>query len=383
MGLKGRSPHQRDSEIGLDCEGEPIRVLHLVNYWGRGGVVSFIEGLVSGCKDAGINQSILSICTKVESSVGCEKYGPMHDGDSMPSMLLGAKVLGRFLELHHFDVIHIHTQNSSGFLYACVAKRHGVPERIIHSHNSALGDGAGVVKQFAQSLFRGLCGGSETVRLACSKEAGEHLFKKKDFRIIPNGIETDRYRFDPNARAQIRSRIGVDECEFLVGCVGALTSAKNHTRALSVFFDLLRRRPASKLLILGEGELRSELEEKAAQLGIRDKVLMPGFVDDAYQWYNAMDVILFPSLYEGLPISLVEAQCNGLPIVCSDAISREVALLDTCHFCSLDDDDASWGAALLSTERDKSSDPAVIVRDRGFNKETTMNLLFDIYRAGI
>ena len=110
---------------------------------------------------------------------------------------------------------------------------------------------------------------------------------------------------------------------------------------------------------------------------------MPGFVDDVYSWYNAMDVVLFPSLYEGFPISLVEAQCNGLPVVCSDTISREVALLDTCVFCSLSDFDEVWVDALLSADRDRSVDSVVMVKDSGFDKENTMNLLLDIYKENI
>lgn len=383
MRSEGISAYDGDSGIEQKCEKKPLRVLHLVNYWGRGGVVSFIERLVAGCNDAEIEQSILSICNKVESPVKCSQYGPMHNGDSMSSMLMGAMALGRFLELHPFDVIHIHTQNSSGFLYAYIAKRHGIPKRIIHSHSSALGEGAGVIKRSAQIVFRRLYGGSETIRLACSESAGKHLFNMADFRIIPNGIATEKYRFDLNIRARIRTQIGIAPDEFLVGCVGALTSVKNHMRALLIFSKLLQHRPNSKLLILGEGELRSDLEKEATRLGIRDKVSMPGFVDDVYSWYNAMDVVLFPSLYEGFPISLVEAQCNGLPVVCSDTISREVALLDTCVFCSLSDFDEVWVDALLSADRDRSVDSVVMVKDSGFDKENTMNLLLDIYKENI
>ena len=383
MRSEGLSVYDGDSGIKQDCEKKPLQVLHLVNYWGHGGVVSFIEGLVSGCHDAGIEQSILSICNRVESPVKCSQYGPMHNGDSMPSMLMGAMALGHFLELHPFDVIHIHTQNSSGFLYAYVAKRHGIPKRIIHSHNSALGEGAGVIKHSAQTFFRRLYGGSETIRLACSESAGEHLFKMADFQIIPNGIATEKYRYDFNIRARIRTQIGIASDEFLVGCVGALTPAKNHMRALLIFSKLLQHRPNSRLLILGEGEMRSDLEKEALRLGIRDRVLMPGFVDDVSSWYNAMDVVLFPSLYEGFPISLVEAQCNGLPVVFSDAISHEVALLDTCHSCSLEDADEIWGAALLLASRDESVDSVALIRDKGFDKANTMNLLFGIYKKAI
>ncbi len=296
-------------------------------------------------------------------------------------MLKGSHRLGTFLESHRFDVVHVHTQNSSGFLYCRIAEKAGVPLRIVHSHNSSLGSGNRLVKEAAQSTIRVLYAGSENVRLACSVAAGKHLFSVRDFQVVPNGIDIEQFHFDPRARKEIRSLFGVPEGELLIGCVGSMVPVKNHLRALSIFAELKRRGSPVRLLILGDGELRGALEAQAARLGVSGSVFMPGFVDDAHRWYSAMDALLFPSLYEGLPIALVEAQCNGLPVVCSDAVTSEVALLGSFRRLPLSVPDAEWAGALLSGKRDITGASAEAVRAKGFDKRDTARVLLEIYRG--
>lgn len=358
-----------------------ISVLHIVNKWIQGGLERFVEGIVRDCSRDGVSHSILSLCTDVSSDVDCPKYGPFNDAIGMASMLKGSRRLSPFLKEHHFDVVHVHTQNSSGFLYCRIAEKAGVPLRIVHSHNSSLGPGNMLVKNAAQVLVRHLCGGSENVRLACSKTAGDHLFPGRDYLVVPNGIDIDKYCFNRRARGEIRSALGIEEGQLLIGCVGSMIEAKNHSRALSVFATLKGFVPSARLLILGDGELRGVLVAEAKRLGVFDSLFMPGFVDDTYRWYSAMDSLLFPSLYEGLPIALVEAQCNGLPVVCSDAVTEEVALLDSFQALSLNESDAVWAATLLSGERDSTRNSAELIREKGFNRESTVSSLLHIYKG--
>ena len=352
-----------------------------MNKWQQGGLERFVEGVVRDCSVDGVEHSILSVCTNVPSDADCPKYGPLNDALGMTSMLKGSRRLDPFLREHRFDVIHVHTQNSSGFLYCRIAERTGVPLRIVHSHNSSLGPGNRLVKGAAQVFFRALYAGSENVCLACSQAAGEHLFPGRGFKVVPNGVDIERFRFDAKARAEIRSALGVGEGQLLVGCVGSMIEAKNHMRALSVFAELKRRKPSAYLLVLGDGELRGTLEAEAARLGLSSSVAMPGFVDDAYCWYSAIDVLLFPSLYEGLPIALVEAQCNGLPVVCSDAVTEEVALLESFRRLPLSASDAEWVSSLLSAERDTTGAAAGTVRAKGFDGNDMARMLLEIYRG--
>lgn len=354
-------------------------VLHIVNRWRDGGVERFVKGVVDGCTRDGMGHSALSVCTDINEDIGCPTYGPLCDGQGMASMAAGGRRLQGFLGKKRFDVVHIHTNNSSGFMYAKAAERAGVPLRIVHSHNSSLGPGSRLVKGAAQGVFRVLYAGSENVRLACSEAAGEHLFPGMDFKVVPNGVDIERFRFDSTARTEIRSSLGIGENRFLVGCVGSMIEAKNHMRALSVFTELMREEPSALLLILGDGELRGTLKAEAAHLGISGSVFMPGFVDDTHRWYSAMDALLFPSLYEGLPIALVEAQCDGLPVVCSDTVTEEVALLGSFRRLPLSAPDPEWASALLSAERDVTGAAAEIVRAKGFDRKDTARMLLGIY----
>lgn len=356
-----------------------VRVLHIVNKWIQGGLERFVEGVVRDCSVDGVEHSILSVCTDVPSDADCPKYGPLNDELGMASMLKGSRRLGPFLREHRFDAVHVHTQNSSGFLYCRIAERAGVPLRIVHSHNSSLGPGNRLVKGAAQGAIRALYSGSENVRLACSEAAGEHLFPGRDFKVVPNGVNIGEFRFNSQTRLEIRSSLGIAGDAMLVGCVGSMVTVKNHMRALSVFAELKREEPSAFLLLLGDGELRGALEAEAARLGISDSVAMPGFVDDAHRWYSAMDALLFPSLYEGLPIALVEAQCNGLPVVCSDAVTPEVGLLGSFRRLPLSAPDVEWASALLASERDATDTAAATVSARGFDRRDMARMLLEIY----
>ena len=356
-----------------------LRVLHVVNKWRHGGTERFVEGLVDGGPDDVLEQSILSVCTDVRTHCKCRAFGPLVDRTGMVPMAIGSKRLKGFLSENMFDVIHVHTQNSSGFLYAQIAKEAGVPIRVIHSHSSRLGDGNRIVKQLAQSAVRIKYGGAENVRLACSVEAGRHLFKQKGFCVIPNGIDTDQFLFNDGLRHKVRSDLGLCDEDVLVGCVGSLLPVKNHSRALDIFASFQEIEPRSKLLILGDGALRRNLEDKVVAMGLTGSVMMPGFVEDAHTYYHAMDKLLFPSLYEGLPISTIEAQCNGLPVIASDAVSREIAVTDLCQFVSLHDSNSAWARALSCSNRDKSDKPCELVRAKGFDRQTTIKLILDAY----
>lgn len=355
------------------------KVLHLVNRWQSGGVERFIEGVVSGCDSVEFNQSILSICSEVETGVDCEVFGPLSSGAGMMSMLVGALRLFPFLKKRDFDIVHIHSNNSSAFLYAYVAKRAGVELRIVHSHNSRLGSDAGLLKHMAQGLFRALFRGCANIRLACSDDAGRHLFQNEPFDVVPNGVDVDRFSYDEVIREEVRQSLAIEDKELIIGCVGTLISAKNPLRSIEIFSLLRQYRPNAKLLFLGDGELRSEAEKTVRMLGLSDHVLFLGFVENADRYYHAMDVLLFPSIYEGFPITLVEAQCNGLPVVASSNVTEEVKITGLCKFLSLDASNQIWVNEILKCKREIQHNAAEQVRACGYDRETTIQRLLSLY----
>lgn len=358
---------------------EYTEILHVVNKWSHGGVEHFIEGLAETFTSTPFSHSVLSLCTEVKSSAPFKGvYGPLYNGNSPFSILVAVVYFVKFLDRHHFDAVHIHASNGSCFLLATIARVKGIPIRIVHSHNSSLGAGSGVLKNHMHKMLTLFFSGNETVRLACSADAGKHLFGKRVFDVVPNGIDVSRFSFDLMSRNELRSMLNIGPETKMVLCVGSLVEAKNHKRAIAVFSRLTEMEPNSLLVILGDGPLRNSLEDLSEIYMVKDKVQMPGFVTDSERWLSAADVMLFPSLHEGLPIALVEAQCNGLPVVCSSSVTSEVALTDLVRFVSLESNDDDWANFVISAKRSERDCSSQVAKS-GYSREETALKLINYY----
>ena len=198
--------------------------------------------------------------------------------------------------------------------------------RIAHAHNTRLPKDAKLpIKWFCKQFIPG----AATDYWACGREAGIYYFGQSawDARgvTLRNAIDLDRFGYRPQVRAKLRAEYGLND-KLVVGCVARLMAQKNHTRLLDIFAALKKVRPDSCLLLVGEGELRAELEAKAARLGIAQDVKFLGVQSDTSVWYQAMDVFVMPSLFEGLPVVGMEAQASGLPCVFSTGVTEEVLL---------------------------------------------------------
>lgn len=360
-----------------------MRILHIVNRWSDGGVERFVEGLILSKLSDSFDQDILSISSSVGIDISCGQYGPLVPNDSLRSFFVAGARLNALLQENTYDIVHIHTNNSSGFFFAHAAKRAGVPVRIIHSHNSRLGMDAGSIKRAANRLLWTGYHGSETGRVACSRVAGEFLFRDAPFTLVNNGIDIEGFRFSGVARSRFRDRYGIPSDAFLVGCVGSLVPVKNHRRAVSIFGELVARHPSAALVFVGDGELRALLETEVDRQNLNGKVVFAGLVDDMREAYSAFDVVLHPSFYEGLPLALVEAQCNGVPVVASDSVTEEVCLTDGFERISLDNSDSVWADALLRAERLDSESALRAIQDKGYSKEDVVNGLVELYRSAI
>ena len=355
------------------------RVLHIVNKWEKGGVERYVEGLVEATSAYPVRHGILSMCTPVNTSVVVDAYGPLSNGGGIFG-LLGASIrLKSFLMEHRFDIVHVHASNASCYLYANIAERCGVPVRIVHSHSSSMIFEKSLAKRALNNILFGLYSGHETMRIGCSTEAARALFKTKDSLIIPNGIDIERFKYSQASRDLLRGKLGIENDCFVVLCVGSLLEVKNHARAISIFEKLQSDMGCSRLVLVGDGPLRPPLEAEVERKGLSDRVIFAGFIEDVSQWYSLADVLLFPSLYEGFPITLVEAQANGLPVVCSDSITREVGLLKNCRYVSLDKDDADWATLLASSSRISPAEAALGIKSGGLDLDSSISKIEKAY----
>ena len=324
-----------------------IRVLHVTQKWGpgKGGVKTFIDTML-GCDAADIEQSVLSV-GKVEGQkpIG-QFFGPLVNSYN-PFLVgtMGAKRLGSFLRKHDFDVVHIHTNNAIGFLFANAARVVGVPSRIVHCHNSSLGSGSKMKRAINDALVSRLSSAA-TAAWACSKMAGDYLFPSRDFEIVHNGVDLDKFRFSASARQALRDEYGISDEACVVGLVGAGLPAKNTIRALDIFLRFQGINPDALLLLIGDGEELPSARRRALELGLDHRVIFTGSVCDIWRYYSAMDIMLAPSLYEGLPIAFVEAQANGLPILSASTVSSEADITGLVWYADLSLEDEKWAGFL-------------------------------------
>ena len=268
-----------------------------------------------------------------------------------------------------YDIVHINANSATASLELLAAKLAGVKNRIIHNHTSKTLHP--ILNFLLLPFYRTLY----TTAIACSKEAGEWLYHT-DFKILKNAIDTKRFSFDKNMRSRIRKQYGISEKEVVIGHVGKFYEPKNHSFLIDIFAEYHLLNPSSKLLLVGDGVLRKIIEEKCERLKISNVVIMPGLKPNAQDFLQAMDIFLFPSLYEGMPLSVVEAQCSGLPCFVSDAITDSVCIGEDVFRLPLGKGKEYWAKKMNRFSLSDRSHRA------GRNKELIKVAGYDIYSEG-
>ena len=254
------------------------------------------------------------------------------------------RFMGEFFREHpEYKIVHSHIDAMS-YLPLLAAKKANVPVRIAHSHSSGMDrDFKYPLKQYYRHRLRGVA----THRLACGENAGKFLFCGRDYTVIPNAVDSLQFQYNVAARLRKREELGLSD-RFVVGHVGRLTYPKNHIFLLQVFANLLQKRPESILLLVGNGEKEQELQAKASDLGITSAVRFLGNRSDVNELYQAMDVFVLPSFFEGVPLVGIEAQFAGLPCLFSEGVPKEVCFAENCRFRSLSDPIPLWVEDILS-----------------------------------
>jgi len=289
------------------------------------------------------------------------------------------------LKKEEIDIVHVNSR-FFGFhvLVLSVAKKAGISIRISHFHGSLA---ERFFDRMVHSLLRMRIRSLATIYAGCSTEKAVYLFGEKGihsakWRLIPNTIQTERFRFNEVERKKKRKIIGIADDEILLGAVGRVEKEKNHIFLLGVLKVLLRSMPKVKLLILGDGSEREKLREKSRELGLDDKVILYGATDDVPGWLSAMDYYLMPSLSEGFPISAVEAQASGLVCLLSDRITKEADITSDVYHLSIDKGFSPWCNALERTPSgslENRSLGAENVKLAGFDASDTGNYVKELY----
>lgn len=294
------------------------------------------------------------------------------------------KKLKSLIQENGYDVVHSHTMFNSGLVLRA-AKRCGVPVRIAHSHSIKGPEHRSLVQNLYEKTMRRWILRDATHLIGCGKAAEEWLFGKKASQqkgiVLLNGIELERFAFNPTVREQIRQKHHWEN-SFVIGHAGHMVPVKNQAFLLRLMPEVIKKKPEAKLVLLGDGSDRTALMQMASDLGIADHVVFTGNVQNVNQYLNAMDVFAFPSLYEGMPLAIVEAQANGLPCVLSDRVPKDVFLTDLVQELALESEPENWANALLQAKRSEPSRYADELNARGFDTRTVMEKIYAIYDGG-
>jgi glycosyltransferase involved in cell wall biosynthesis len=308
---------------------------------------------------------------------GCKIYHWKYPRESYPAYF---HTLLTLMQVNHYDVVHAHTMFSIGWAMLA-ARLCGVPVRIAHAH-SAMGKNKSIKRLVYEKTMRHLILHNATALVACGNAAGIKLYGKSAFEkrgiCILNGIDTSAFSYDPEAGARIRKELALED-SFVIGHVGHMTYVKNQSFLIRLMPRILKRKPNAKLLMLGDGNDRPKLMRLINKLGLTDCVIMTGNVRNVPNYLCAMDVFAFPSRFEGMPLSIVEVQANGLPCVLSTGVPRDVYLTDLVHPLPLDRVDA-WIDRICTLKRDNPSRYADLLKEAGFDKEGFINAVMKLYQ---
>jgi len=289
--------------------------------------------------------------------------------------------LEEFFSAHEgeYDIVHLHAPTIA-FMAFPIAAKHGIRTRIVHSHATLYAESK--IKAIRNKILWTLANGKITDRIGCSKVAGDFLFGKDEFVVLKNAIAYESYLFEPKVREHIRQDMQCGD-KLVVGNVGRFSLQKNQTFLIEIFAKIKELHPDSVLWLLGDGELRGEIEEKIAAYGLEDSVKLFGMVSNAKDYYQAMDVMIMPSLFEGLPMVGVEAQASGLPCVFADTITREVDVVG-CPYIALGEPVEAWAKAAIDTAnaKERRSYPAEL-DELGFNIKLEAKRLEELYLSKV
>lgn len=349
---------------------DPLRILHCVAGLGRGGYETFI----------------MNVYRHIDRSKVQFDFLYSFDGVFIPEILaLGGRIfqipfitqkgpfvyhkaLRDFFRSHpEYKIVHSHMDKFSGLVMEC-AKEFDIPVRIAHSHS--IKNEGGLAFQVVKNYYGKKIAPNCTHRMACSSAASQWMFgNDPSVLIIKNGVDTTLFT---NADHRTKDH-------FTVACVGRLATVKNHSFLLDVFAKLYQLDSSAQLLLAGSGPLEKQLKQKAQKLGIAQAVNFLGDCSDVASLLTTVDVLCLPSLFEGLSISLIEAQSSGTPCVVSDRVPKEVDITGTVTFLPLEESLSTWASALQIHRHRPKADNCAKILAAGYDIRNTSTILQDFY----
>ena len=258
------------------------------------------------------------------------------------------KVVKSIIKENQIDIVHVHN-GALGLQALIAAKSAGVKIRISHAHGTKIDKN---LKLPLKLLYKTQLKKYANQYWGCGIEAikyyyGEKNVKNNNYYLLTNDIEKKKFKYNEEIRKKIRKELKINKEEVLIGHIGRFMSQKNHEFLIDVFKEIVNMSSNYKLLLIGDGELQHFIKNKVHNLNLDDKVIFTGNISNVYEMYQAMDLFVLPSLFEGLPVVGIEAQANGLNCLFSDTISKEVDITNNVKYMSLNDSKKEWANKII------------------------------------
>lgn len=370
----------------MNNKEKPIRVLQIIGNVCGGGVEAVImnyyrnidrtkvqfDFVVDGYGKTSLDDEIISLGGKV-----------YHVEPYRQNVFRYMKQIYQIVRQGHYHIVHSNMNTLSVFSLfpAWLA---GAEQRILHNHSTAVKqEGA---RSVMKTILRPLAPLFANRYAACSKLAGDWMYgvrrmERGDIAIIRNAINVEQYAYSTEQRTKYRQELGIAEDALVIGHVGRFMFQKNHAFLVEIFREVYQREPRSVLLLIGDGELRSDMEQLVQRYGLADNVHFLGLCKDVCNLYNAMDVFVLPSWYEGLPVVSVEAQANGLRCLFSTNVTAESRLTKTAEFYDLADGAVKWAAHIMDGNNERNKNACADMRSAGFDIKTQVEKLWEWYKT--
>lgn len=366
------------------------RVLQIMGGLKRGGLESFVMNIYRHINRNEIQfDFLLSQVTggeheKEAKSLGANIY-------RIPPRNEGYRAYMKFLddffrEHHNYIAIHEHISSLSSIEPAYYAKKYGIPIRIFHAHSSAIQKSLRMHRShiLLHYLNKPKVHSWATHYLGCSDKAIDWVYNYTGVRskavMVNNGIDCEQYAYSKTVRDEMRKEFGIQENDFVIGHVGRFIPLKNQLFLIDIIDEIIKKGIPARLLLIGEGPTMNDIVIKTKAKGLEDVVIFTGVRSDVSRLLQAMDVFVMPSWFEGLPVSLIEAQAAGLPAVVSSTISHDSDVTGTILFKSIDETALEWAKCIVDW-KNKMGRPDNIekIKNSGFDSEMVAKQLYKLY----
>ena len=342
-----------------------IRILHGVGNMNRGGIETMLMNLYRSIDRTKVQFDFIEGPNKYAYDDEIEELGGHIHRVSHENPFKFPNEFQEILKIYpEYKVFHVHMPNyKRRSIHISIAKKKGLLT-IVHSHNANFFEWGNIIvdKKYKIKPLLGYVYDNYSMHIniryadycfACSIDAGKSLFgikviNRKNFKVLPNAINVNKFIFDPEVRKKNRFGLGISDKHFVIGHVGRFSPEKNHSFLISVFKKIHDKYSNALLLLVGDGNIRGKIEEQVKNLGLNNNVLFTGIRSDVNNLYQVMDVFVLPSLFEGLGMVAVEAQASGLKCILSDGVPQEAKMTDLVEYLSLSDSVELWAEKILS-----------------------------------